>query len=570
MSATIGINDLKFVIFGAGHDYTLADSGDGEVQIFSHPFVPLNSVLYAGQFLFYVPDENGEFFDAVKDDIAHCTFTPDLGDAFTTEGDVEVKCLYHREYIYPEETLIVEKEVSQTIKVVNHGSISSSPSSKLDVYSDGYGFYHPAGTNIVEYTGYYFPSTSNINAITKISSIPWRANKLSNYQNNTYRAFVSSRNLTDISELAFADVSHVQNMTHAFYDCQALTDLSPLAEWDTSSCASFRTMFKQCYALQDISPLLNWNTSQVGSLYETFGDCRNLKSLHGLENWDVSNVLTMQGFLFQNYELTDISALLNWNTSKNTNLNAFLQTTGKLTTLHGLENWDVSKVTNMGNFLYNGSATDEYLNISALANWVTSSVTALSYAFSRNIVSLEPLTNWDVSSVTIMTHTFDGCRTSAHTINLKGLENWDVSHVTTFETMIDSNAYFLDNLASISGWNFASATNVYHMLGAFLNHDSVELLADWRFPNVTMVGYARDIVGAYFKGFSASLNKMVYKWDATQTDWFDEDGTSYTDAQAGTISYVTRDASDAENWKSSGSGLKMFDADVWSNCPTWN
>ena len=116
MSATIATNDLTFVIFGSGHDYTLADSGDGEVQIFSHPFVPLNSVLYAGQFLFYVPDENGEFFDAVKDDIAHCTFTPDLGDAFTTEGDVEVKCLYHREYIYPEETLIVEKEVSQTIK----------------------------------------------------------------------------------------------------------------------------------------------------------------------------------------------------------------------------------------------------------------------------------------------------------------------------------------------------------------------------------------------------------------------------------------------------------------------
>ena len=29
MSATIAINDLKFVIFGAGHDYTLADSGDG-------------------------------------------------------------------------------------------------------------------------------------------------------------------------------------------------------------------------------------------------------------------------------------------------------------------------------------------------------------------------------------------------------------------------------------------------------------------------------------------------------------------------------------------------------------
>ena len=50
MSATIEANDLKFVIFASGHDYTLADSGDGNVQIYSHPFVPLNSVNYAGMY----------------------------------------------------------------------------------------------------------------------------------------------------------------------------------------------------------------------------------------------------------------------------------------------------------------------------------------------------------------------------------------------------------------------------------------------------------------------------------------------------------------------------------------
>ena len=56
MSLSISANDLKFVIFASGHDYTLADSGDGDVQIFSHPYVPLNSVNYAGQYYFLVPD----------------------------------------------------------------------------------------------------------------------------------------------------------------------------------------------------------------------------------------------------------------------------------------------------------------------------------------------------------------------------------------------------------------------------------------------------------------------------------------------------------------------------------
>ena len=123
---SLTIEDLNFTIFASGHDYTLADSGDGEVQVFSHPFVPLNSVNYAGQWYFLVPDENGDSMDCVKDDLAHCTFTPALGATFNTEGEITVDCHYHREYIYPEETLVVDKTVSQKITVVNHGTVSSS------------------------------------------------------------------------------------------------------------------------------------------------------------------------------------------------------------------------------------------------------------------------------------------------------------------------------------------------------------------------------------------------------------------------------------------------------------
>ena len=120
---SLAIENLNFTIFASGHDYTLADSGKGDVQVFSHPFVPLNSVNYAGQWYFTVSDENGDPMDAVKDDLAHCTFTPALGSVFDTEGEITVECNYHREYIYDEETLVVDKTVRQTIQVVNHGSV---------------------------------------------------------------------------------------------------------------------------------------------------------------------------------------------------------------------------------------------------------------------------------------------------------------------------------------------------------------------------------------------------------------------------------------------------------------
>ena len=147
MSATI--NDLKFTIFGAGHDYTLNNSGTGEgVRVFSHPYVPLNSVHYAGMWLFYVADENGDLMDAVKDDLAHCTFTPALGATFDTEGETDISVHYHREYIHDESTIIVDKTFRTTIEVVDHGTRTTtgntSPSAHperdvlRDIYSDGY------------------------------------------------------------------------------------------------------------------------------------------------------------------------------------------------------------------------------------------------------------------------------------------------------------------------------------------------------------------------------------------------------------------------------------------------
>ncbi len=104
MSATISVKNSKFVIFGAGHDYTLADSGEGEKVFFSHPFMPKGARAYAGQYLIYAPvyDDNDEtvppvITDVVKEDIAHCTFTPSLGTLFNTVGQQTVKIHYRRE-----------------------------------------------------------------------------------------------------------------------------------------------------------------------------------------------------------------------------------------------------------------------------------------------------------------------------------------------------------------------------------------------------------------------------------------------------------------------------------------
>lgn len=163
------IENLSFTIWGNGHDYTpcLLIPVTEKYRSFHTLFVPLNSVNYAGQWYFLVPDEQGNPIDCVKDDLAHCTFTPALGATFNTEGEVTVECHYHREYIYPEETLVVDKTVTQKITVVDHGTVSSSRTYG-DIYTDGYLFLRPRYTNSVE-TDIRYLLFGNP---TKVSSFP--------------------------------------------------------------------------------------------------------------------------------------------------------------------------------------------------------------------------------------------------------------------------------------------------------------------------------------------------------------------------------------------------------------
>lgn len=559
MSLTIAPNDLKFVIFASGHDYTLADSGDGDVQVFSHPFVPLNSVMYAGMWYFTVPDENGDPMDAVKDDIAHCTFTPALGDTFATEGEVTVSCHYHREYVYAEETLVVDKTVSQKITVVNHGTVSNSAhwnsswneNVRCDIYTDGYAFFRPMTTTEVGSNVY---TTDVSNVIKKTSSIPWRARSIG----RSNSPMIIGKALTDISEFAFADVSKATII--CLLSDTYVEDISALAEWDVSECEDMQRLLSYNTKIADLSALEKWNTGKVKNLWGAFAGCTSLSNLHGLENWGVSNVTDMYGLLSACENLTDISALLNWDVSSVTSLESFLNmhnSTPKLTSLHGLENWDVSSVTNMAYFI---CECRKIASLSELANW-SPKPTNLYKAFSGlSIKNLNGLENFDVSNCLSFGNAFYD---NYFLTNCDGVSAWNVSSGTDFSYMFNGS-HWLSTLKAFENWNFGGNCNMMFSCASVLTLDDVVL-------DLSRVSNASGMFSAQEKDYSSKLGKDLVK---IGTVWYDVNYVKYTAGEVDDydhpLSVYTRDASNAENWTVNGSNLQAFSTDRWYNIPSWN
>ncbi len=556
MSATIGINDLKFVIFGAGHDYTLADSGDGDVQIFSHPFVPLNSVNYAGQYYFLVPDENGDPMDAVKDDIAHCTFTPALGTAFSTEGEVTVEVNYHREYIYPEETLVVDKTVSQKITVVNHGSVSQS-NTYCDLYSDGYLFYRPRYTSTVE---------NNIVLVgtgqpSKVSSIPWRVGQLGN---GIYE-FCNGFNLSDISELQYADTSHVVGMYGVFGTARYLNNdklTEALGGWNVEALRTINHVLNYAYNVVDLSFMLKWNAPNLENLETAFSEMYDLASLHGLENIPFDNVTNLRATFYSDTKLTDISALTGKNVEKVTTMVRLFNSCLALSDLSPLATWKPLALKDMTSTFEGCTAIKNY---NALIGW-SPKLSAIIYCFKGNssLVNIEGLANLDVSEVEDFTEVFmnDSAVRSLH-----GLEIWDVSRGKKFARMLSTMPY-LTTLEPIKDWNFASAVDVSNMLesnGFVANVDDL----NWNFPNLT--GNASIFGSTHKLWYSSIIDKVIYEaW------WFyyDIDGNAYGGSAVYDIDnplvQVWKDASNAQSWTVGGSNLAMFRNTEWNNLPSWN
>ena len=421
MSATISANDLKFTIFGSGHDYTLIDSGEGETRFFSHPFMPKGSWLCAGQFLFYVPDDEGNRIDAVKDDISHCTFTPAINTVFNTVGEQTIKVKYHREYIHDEETIIVEKTLETKIEIVDHGSPVTSDSTH-DVYTDGYCYIRPMIAYTAEASNY---TNEYQRSFSKCSSIPFRANSIKSLLNNS--------GCTDISELEFADVTDVQTMEGAFRSCN-ITDLEPLKDWNVSSCSNFKYAFAYCPAT-DLTPIGNWLIRGINAITPNGG----------------ANCMGM--FSYMN-NLIDLTGLANLDTSYITNMSQMFEGCNKVVSLLALALWVTSKVTDMSDMFK--------CPFSAYSDWSQ-------YPLRKSLAGLD---NWDVSNVT----DFSGMFESNYWLNdISALTDWDMSKGTDFSQML-----VYADVRSLSGytWDLGSATTLTNMFAQTMIRHSSQLSKD--------------------------------------------------------------------------------------------
>ena len=551
MSGVIGVNDLSFKIFGCGHDYTLIDSGEGGVQIFSHPYVPKGSKNYAGQYFFIVPDDNGDPLDAVKDDIAHCTFTPAIGTTFSTAGEATVECHYYREYIHEEETIVVDKTVSQKIMVVNHGS-KSETGTNLDIYSDGYGFIRPVNVNTVEVIDYVLGQK---NAVTKLSSIPWRATGLGGDEINT---FFSSANLTDVSELAFADVSKCTKFYGVFGGCGSLSDISAVENWDVSK-VEVIYHFGYYSNISSLVALAKWQTPSLTKLYAFLQHAEELTSLHGLENIDVSNVDDMSYMCDMCISLSDISAVVAWVMNKVETMScAFIGTL--ITNVNALSSQTMPSLEDISNILEN---CNNLIDLSGLSNWI-SKLKTISGAFSGcgSLVDISGLSGLDVSEVEDFSECFSY---DTQIISLHGLETWDFSSGKNFYRMY-KGCVWLSDISALSNKDMTNATELGEMLNSCAWVTSVDDLANWRLYTQNVGNMLTDGFGCY----SAKINK--YLWYNAYY-FFDYEGNQYTNSvvqdEDTPLTYPTYNASKASLWGITGSNLHAFD-NKWINKPTWN
>lgn len=508
MSATIGANDLKFVIFGAGHDYTLADSGDGGKMFFSHPFVPKGSKNYLGQYFITVPlyDDNDETvppvtIDPIKDDLAHCTFAPAIGSSFSSAGDTTVNIHYYREYIYDESTIVVEKDLTQTITVVDHGTKELDGGTygvPADYYPDGYVFVRPHNVNALD-TGidrdYYIENPSQYGvytAITKVSSVPWRLKGLH---------FTDLGDLANISELQYADTSTIENM-NGLFDTSNLTDISALATWDVSNVTNMHSLFGSYgSSITDFTPISKWDVSSVTDLG---GALMWLDDLTAVTDWDVSSVTTL-AYTFVNSDLDDLSPIAGWDVSSVTNMEGAFSATA-ITDLTPLANWDVSSVTNAVRMFNNA----------------------------KKLKTLDGLENWDTSSLDSMGRMFISC---SFLEDISALENWDVSHVYDMSYMFES-VHALCDISALENWDISSLSHgLYH--------------AFW--------------TGAFY--YSTDLNKDVYPSGGNH--YVDYDGNVYVINDPSTLVPYTKDAQPLTSWNVTDTPATAFDTN-WSNIPSWN
>lgn len=545
------IDNLSFTIWGNGHDATLMDSGDGEVQVFSHPFVPLNSLMYAGQWYFLVPDENGEPFDAVKDDLAHCTFSPALGATFDTVGEIEVTCNYHREYISAEETIIVDKTVKQTIEVVDHGAItraggwnaSKSCYCNSDVYADGYCFIRPRNTNTLNET---YVTVWDDYTVKKLSSFPWRMTALGYGSNGTFKL----SGLEDISELQYADTSNVTSINFLFGYITKVTDWTPISGWVMSKVTTIQYLVGYSSGV-DFNQIGEWDVSNVTNMEYCLAYYGGT-NFNGLEKWHPDKVRYMNQFASGCGYVQSLEPFYTWKIKGITSLHSSFASMKGIKNLHGLENFDVSLVTDLYETFYNCTALED---ISALLAW-TPKPTSME-RFCRDdsaLASYHGIENFDVSNCTNFSSAFHN---TWNADDLEPFRGWDVSKGQNFNSMF-GECHWFTTLEPIGDWVFDSMTTATAMFGS--NSALTVIDVDWTLPDTADISNMFQSLAYYYL---TNEDKYAYR---TSTLYIDRQGNHYGGGTPATL--ITKDASGAENW-TSGTGRNAFDSN-WSNRPSWN
>jgi surface protein len=460
-----------------------------------------------------------------------------LGTVFNTVGQQTIKIHYRREYVYPESTILVEKELEQTIEVVDHGAVTSANYNN-DIYADGYTYIHPMDDTIGN--NLYWMTTGNF---TKVSSLPWRTTSLKEL-NLPYT-------VTDLTEFQYADVSKVWTMEGAFYGLAYIESLEGLETWDVSGCFTAKDMFSGCTKLKDLKALKNWNWKYLGNTQGMFFGCTALEKLEGLEDWTFPNLTSSVEEMFRRcWKLNDISALRNWDVSKFTTTQKMFKECYALTDLSPLANWDVSNVLYMIEMFYCfDDNTGQVLKIGKLRN-------------------------------------------------LHGLENWNVSNVRRFDNMFAGRAWLTD-ISALANWDMSKALQVVGML-ADTTPRNLTAVKDWKFNSVLPYYYDDNDYTGFYNLFGKSgleyselLDKYVYESNGT---WWDYDGNTYTQQQVGdlystppTLYFVEQNAGGASSWfmpwedtESHVWDSYAHQADVfrkdgsfpsqtyWNNKPSWN
>lgn len=241
---------------------------------------------------------------------------------------------------------------------------------------------------------------------------------------------------------------------------------------------------------------------------QIFENFKRLETIVSTNNSNVKCSGNCMRYLF-NYcsSLADISALANWDTSSVTNMEGLFYDCSSLISVSDLAGWDTSGVTDMsGLFCGCSSLTD----VSGLADWDTSKVTDMGFLFNgcSSLADISGLANWSTSIVANMSSLFWKCLSLA---DVSAFVNWDTSNVTNMKHLFYCCSSLVD-LSGLANWDTSSVTDMGGLFYGCSSLSDVSGLANWNTSNVTNME-------SFFSGCSSLSNVSgLANWDTSSVE----------------------------------------------------